>query len=260
METFRARHVYYSPTGTSRKIVKAIQSGLGLVYDDIDLTPPATEKKKHRFSLKDLAIIAAPVYGGRVASVAATRLNNIIGNGSPAVLVAVYGNREYEDALLELKEITTANGFKPIAAAAFIGEHSFDTPETPIATGRPDEDDIQLAKNFGEKIKTKLDNGLTIVEVPGNYPCRDRGDADARSPETNKKTCTLCGICANVCPTACIMVSDAVETNKEECTACTACVKYCPTGARHWENEEIIKVAKWLSTDYANRKEPEFYL
>jgi ferredoxin len=56
------------------------------------------------------------------------------------------------------------------------------------------------------------------------------------------------------------MVSDAVETNKEECTACTACVKYCPTGARHWENEEIIKVAKWLSTDYSNRKEPEFYL
>ena len=261
MNIQRVKLVYYSPTGTSEKTVKAIQQGTGIDYDIVDLTLPASESEHYSFNSTDLAIIAVPVYSGRVPPVAVKRISKLKTQNTPTVLVAVYGNREFEDALLELKNITEPNGFKVFAAGAFIGEHSFDTPDTPIATGRPDAEDIKKAKEFGEKVKQKID-ALTVLDdfpVPGNYPYREV-TFRARSPVTNPDTCILCGMCARVCPTGCVTVSDTVETDTSNCTACSACVKQCPTGARYWENESVLKAANWLSKDYAARKEPTFFL
>lgn len=262
MQITRVKLIYYSPTGTSEKTVKAIQKGIDLPYDIIDLTPLASETKQYNLKPTDLAIIATPVYSGRVATTAARRIKKLKGENTPSVLIAVYGNRAFEDALVELQDLTEPNGFKPVAAAAFIGEHSFDAPDTPIATGRPDAEDIKKATKFGEKIKAKLAeiDEIPEVTIPGNHPYREGGKTGGRSPETNPETCILCGMCAQVCPTGCVTVSDIVETEIEECTACAACVKNCPTGARHWTHEGILKAAKWLATDYSARKEPEYFL
>ena len=262
MQIGRIKLIYYSPTGTSEKTVKAIQQGIGTPYDVIDLTPPASETHNYSLKPRDLAIIAAPVYSGRVAPTAVNRIKKLKAQETPTVLVAVYGNRAFEDALVELKDITEPHGFKPVAAGAFIGEHSFDAPDTPIATGRPDTEDIKKAKSFGEKIKTKLSEmkEFTELTIPGNHPYRKGIKTGGRSPETDTDSCTLCGICATVCPTGCITVTDIVETEIDHCTACTACVKKCPTGARHWEHEGILKTAKWLATEHGTRKEPEYFL
>ena len=262
MKIERVKLVFYSPTGTSASTVKAIQTGIGIDYDVIDLTLPSSESKKYTLEPTDLAVIAIPVYSGRVAPIAAKRISKLKGSNTPAVLVAVYGNREFEDAILELKDITEPNGFKAVAAGAFLGEHSFDAPETPIATGRPDAEDIKKAKEFGEKVKEKIEklDRLDDFPVPGNHPYREGGKTGGRNPVTDQDTCILCGMCARVCPTGCVTVSDIVETDIDNCTACSACVKNCPTGARHWEHEGIMKAAKWLSTEYSKRKEPEFFL
>lgn len=261
MNIQKVKLIYYSPTGTSEKIVKAIQKGIGVDYDIIDLTLPDSEMKTYNLKETDLAIIAAPVYSGRVAPTAVNRISKLRGENTPTVLVAVYGNRAFEDALVELRDITEPNGFKAVAAGAFIGEHSFDAPETPIATGRPDVEDVKKAVEFGEKIKLMLNKtDYTEPEIPGNHPYREGGKAGGRAPETDPETCILCGMCARVCPTGCVTVIDIVETDKEKCTACAACVKNCPTGARHWENEGILKAAKWLATEHGARREPEFFL
>lgn len=261
MKIRRLKLVYYSPTGSSEKTLKGIQQGTGLDYDVIDLTLPSSESKNYIFNSTDLAIIAVPVYSGRVPDVAVKRISKLKGANTPAVLVAVYGNREFEDAIIELKNITEPNGFKTFAAGAFIGEHSFHTPETPIAKGRPDAEDIRKAKRFGEKVKEKIEklDKLDDFMVPGNYPYREKSKL-FRSPVTYSDNCILCGMCTRVCPTGCVTVSDIVETDTNNCTACTACVKSCPTGARHWEHESVLKAAKRLSTDYTKRKEPEFFL
>jgi len=262
MNIQRVKLIYYSPTGTSKKTVKAIQSGIGIDYDTIDLTLPDSQLKKYSLKDTDLAIIAVPVYSGRVAPTAAQRVAKIKGQNTPSVLVAVYGNRAFEDALVELRDLTEPNGFKAIAAGAFIGEHSFDAPDTPIATGRPDAEDLEKAKDFGAKVKAKVAEMKNIPELttPGNHPYREGGKTGGRCPETNEATCTLCGICAQVCPTGCITVTDVVETEIDNCTACAACVKNCPTGARYWEHEGILKAAKWLATEHGARKEPETFL
>jgi ferredoxin len=257
--------IYYSPTGTSKKILEGVANGLGgKGVQHINLTPFRMDlaSKSHFIPMNRLAVFAVPVYGGRVPTVAAQRLKAVKGNGTPAVIVAVYGNRAFEDALIELRDIITGQGFTTVAGAAFIGEHSYSSALTPIAQGRPDAKDLAKAKKFGEEVKARIDALSKPLEitVPGNRPYKERKPADPRAPETVPGMCTLCGVCAEVCPTGSITVSDKVETVKETCTACSACVKACPTGARIWTNERIKKTAAWLSKEHSKRKEPEFFL
>lgn len=258
----KVKLVYFSPSGTGKKTVNEIAKGIGLDTDTIDLTPPDANLNSYKLGSDELAIFAIPVYGGRVPLIALDRLGVVKGDFTPAVLVVVYGNRAYEDALLELHKKTNELGFKTIAGAAFIGQHSFDTEETPIATGRPDSEDLRKAREFGVNVSEKIRgmDEIHAIVVPGNYPYRERGSGGPRSPETDAATCILCGMCAKVCPTGCIEVLNVVETQKERCIACTACVQSCPTGARLWEHTGIISAAKWLSTEHGVRKEPEIFL
>jgi formate hydrogenlyase subunit 6/NADH:ubiquinone oxidoreductase subunit I/flavodoxin len=262
MEISKVKLVYYSPTNTSKRTGRAIVQGTGLDYDYIDLTLPDADSKNYEIAADELVIISAPVYSGRIPSIAVNRLKKLKGTGTPVVIVSVYGNRAFDDALLELLDITKKLGFKAVAGAAFIGQHSFDTKDTPIATGRPDAEDIKKAMEFGAKVMEKL-SGLDEVpdlSVPGNHPYRKGGGGNIRSPETNPETCILCGLCARMCPSDCVEVTDSVSTEKARCTACSACVQNCPTGARHWEHEGILKSAKRLSNEHGERKEPEIFI
>jgi ferredoxin len=262
MKANRVNLIYYSPTGTSKKVLKSVAKGLGVKGVEIDLTPAEAASKSHTIPAEELAVFAVPVYGGRVPMIATQRLKTVKGNGTLAVLIAVYGNRAIEDALIELKDITAEQGFTAIAGASFIGEHSFSNENTPIAPGRPDKEDLEKAKKFGEQVKVKLESMAKPVEVkvPGNKPYKERNPAGPRAPETKTEICTLCGACAEVCPTNAVTVTDKVETVKEKCTACSACIKACPTGARVWTNEGVMKAATWLNKEFSKRREPEFFL
>ena len=78
-----------------------------------------------------------PFTGGSVAPLALERLQGLHGDGTPVVLLAVYGNRDYEHALDDLDRFMTERGFVTVAAGTFVGEHSYSTPQTPVAAGRP---------------------------------------------------------------------------------------------------------------------------
>lgn len=254
--------VYYSPTGSSRKIAEAVAGGLGRAHGNMDLTSP--DVKPIAIDRDELAVFAVPVYGGRVPVTAAKRLTTVRGEGGPAVILVVYGNRAFEDALVELKDIAVGQGFRPVAAAAFIGEHSFSTGDTPIARGRPDDADLMKAAAFGVQVKRKLGTikgEIPDLSVPGNRPYKERASpSEGMSPETDPTTCILCGACAKACPTEAITVTDVVITSKDRCTRCTACVKACPTGARAWVHPGVKKTATWLHTSFGDRKEPETFL
>lgn len=176
-----AKLVYFSPTKTTKKVVESIAQGIQVdMIEKLDLTPPEARTREFEELHDELAIIGAPVYGGRVPIDAVNRLQRLKGNDTPAIIVVVYGNREYEDALLELKDIAVEAGFKPVAAGAFIGEHSFANDTTLIANGRPDTDDLKKAGEFGKMIWKKLRDiqaldDMSPLHVPGNFPYRKRG-------------------------------------------------------------------------------------
>ncbi len=265
MEVKQVKLVYFSPTGTTRKVLESIAEGFAVNdVGHIDLTlPEGAEKTIPPFS-DELVIIGAPVYGGRLPVEAIKRLKQMKAEKTLAVPVVLYGNREFEDALLELKNLSIELGFVPVAGGAFIGEHSFATKERPIATGRPDGRDVQKALDFGAKIKAgvaslKSPEAQPDVQIPGRFPYESGAMKLVVSPVTDEDACTVCGDCAEVCPTAAITVEDVVTTEVELCIRCSACIKVCPAEARYWENEKMKSIAEWLYENCADRKEPQVF-
>ena len=265
MKIDKAKLIYFSPTGTTRRILDYIAEGLEAPVERVDLTKPDFDRKIGSFG-GELAVIGVPVYVGRVPALAAERLRMLKANKTPAVLVVVYGNRAYEDALLELSDITSGQGFKAIAGGAFVAEHSFSSTEVPIAHGRPDEADKMKAINFGAKVREKLISGSqTAVVFPGNRPYRDpypagRERPKPTSPETYEDKCTKCGNCEKACPSGAISIGSTVETRKEACIRCYACIRSCPTGARAMTDQWFVSHTKVLHDNLKKRMEPETFL
>lgn len=255
--------IAFSPTGTTRTVIGAVAEGIGAPTSAFDLTLPDI----HAPAPGEIAVIGTPVYAGRVPGTAAARLRrHVRGMGRPAVLVVVYGNRAFEDALLELRDIALELGFAPVAGAAFIGEHSFSTPQWPVAEARPDATDREKAVSFGRSVREMLEGvsapaDLPPLEVPGNVPYRQGVQPSAICPETDAQTCVLCGECARSCPSGAIGLADgSVLTDAPLCLRCCACTRVCPVGARVMLNEKILEFGRMLSTQYAQRREPEFFL
>ena len=214
--------VYFSPTKTTMKILEGIAAGIGVErVERLDLTTPESAAQKYPRFHETLAVIGVPVYGGRVPLDAVDRLRKIRADGVPAVIVVVYGNRAFEDALLELKDISSEVGFRPIAGGAFIGEHSFSNPDTPIAAGRPDAEDLAKTREFGRMIWEKMTSpkgGVSAVPpltVPGDFPYKERPQPARIVPVTLETLCTTCGTCAEVCPTAAVTVDGRVVTDAD---------------------------------------------
>lgn len=266
MDISSLRLVYFSPTQTTRKVIESIARGLQIAgIEQVDLTLPSAVRHELMEMHDELSIIGSPVYGGRLPADAISRFRRLKGNGTPSVIVVLYGNRAYEDALLELKDLVLEVGFHPVAAGAFVGEHSYSTNDTPVAVGRPDLEDLNKAEAFGRSIGDKLRVWRALVEmpplrVPGNFPYKELQMLTDIAPVTREAACSKCAKCASLCPAAAITVGDTVVTLSGLCIRCCACLKSCPTGARTMEDARVKKVAEYLMTNCSERKEPETYI
>lgn len=260
METLQTDVIWFSPTKSTNVICKTIAETISSAVSYHDLTLPKDVKDIN--IVADLAVFGAPVYGGRIPKTAVDRFRKVYSNKTHAVVVVVYGNRDFDDALLELKTIAEEQGFNVIAAAAYIGEHSFSNNEFPLAKGRPDINDIEKAKSFGLQVKENLRNHTKIStpEIPGNFPFKTRSVINAPGPGTIPEKCTLCGLCARVCPVNAITITDAVDTDPELCIYCCACVRVCTEAARTAEADLFSNSRKKLSSICTERKEPKIFI
>jgi ferredoxin len=257
---------YFSPTGTTKAVVQGIANGINSSTRElIDITTPHARKEPLETSENVLLILGVPVYMGRVPALLTEWLSAIQAHDTPTVCVVVYGNRAYENALLELKDIVTKCGCVPIAGAAFIGEHSFSDSEAPVAFGRPDENDLNHARVFGQKIDEKLRSASSIsqiskVDVPGTYPyggITELWDVDFIDVDDS---CAQCGVCAEVCPMGAVDPQDSSMINHEKCITCCACIKSCPQSARTMKSGPVKDAQKRLITLYKEPKKPEYFL
>ncbi len=266
--------LYFSPTGTTEKIVIGIAEKIAENYggeieiNNIDVTLPEARKKALSFDKDTLVIAGVPVYAGRVPNVLLKFLSTISGNGATAVAVVLYGNRDYDDALIEFKHILEADGFSVIAGGAFIGEHSFSTT---LAGNRPDQQDMAAAAYFAVKIVDKLKTPGEIpgVVVKGNIPYRDyyrpmdqNGNPVSIlkvTPKTNSD-CIDCKLCAEVCPMGSID-SENVSKITGICIKCGACIKKCPVGAKYFDDENYLRHKHELEAEFTGRRmEPECFV
>lgn len=274
----KVRHVwsaYFSGTGTTKKVVTTIAASvaqhLQATHEILDFTLPAVRTLNYAFTRDDLVILGTPVIAGRVPNVLLPFLTgHFQAERSMAVPIVLYGNRNFDDALIELREILEGNGFRTIAGGAFIGEHSFSRI---LAAGRPDSSDLERAIAFSDQISEKVAalNALPTepVFVKGQLPLRpyytprDRNGTHINilkvKPKTNEK-CMQCGLCAAVCPMGSISRDDATQYTGI-CMKCCACVKKCPVGAKYYDDEGYLYHQHELEALYgARRAEPEIFL
>lgn len=256
--------VYFSPTATTKTVLDAIAKGTGYAVDSYDITLSEAREKIPQKLDASLIVFGAPVYSGRVPKVAADCFKQVSASGIPTVPVVVYGNREYDDALLELKDICVRCGSVPVAAGAFIGEHSFSTPPAPIAQGRPDEKDLACAAEFGRKIGRLLEatdpgKAADEVVVPGNVPYKKPTAAKGVPFIDVTDDCTACGTCVAVCPVDAIDEDDGFCTLDDICIHCCACIKACPESARIMKDGPFKEIAAKLNQTCKERREPETF-
>ncbi|MDA7848028.1 EFR1 family ferrodoxin [Sulfurospirillum sp.] len=264
MEFKRVKMVYFSPTKTTKKVLKSIASGIGVEeIIDFDLTYPNDIEQATASFCDELVIIGAPVYAGRLPVVAVERFKQLRAKNTLAIIVVVYGNRDYEDALLELKNLVIESGFTPVAGGAFVAEHSYSTDDTPIAKGRPDSLDMQNAIKFAQKIRNKIKTLPTSqidLKVSGNFPYKDAMLPNTVAPVVDEKLCSQCGECIEVCPTGAIFLEDSIVTKTELCVRCCACIRSCPSEARMVEDIAWKSIGARLNANCSTRKEPELFL
>lgn len=274
MNINRLHLITFSPTHTSRRIGEAVMRGIDCassVVTDVTLTEAASLE----IPANEMAVMVMPVYGGHIPLLAASRVANIHAQGAPVVVIAVYGNRAYEHALTDLDTLAGTLGFKVIAAGTFIGEHSYATPDNPIALGRPDADDLAEAELFGQKIRTKLTQASDLEHLyPVNvarirrpsqpiWPLlrfvyavmrmRKHPQPSPKTPIVDEALCRHCGLCVKRCPTQAIIAGDECHTADDKCLRCCACVKQCPHGARSFPSPFAQLLAKYFQKEKENR-------
>lgn len=248
--------LFFSATYTTRKIVRIIAQQIGEVVTEYDITQTAVQQKVD-LDMNDLLIIGMPVYAGRIPSGVLESIDKFKGNNTPAIIVCVYGNRNYDDALLELNDTVEKNGFRPISAGAFIAQHSI-FPS--VGKNRPDNEDIAQIKAFAYKSADYLNTiaditSLSSLQLNGNRPYKVPGNIPL-SPRCNTK-CNGCGSCVKLCLTNAIPEENPRKSNKAKCIACGRCIVVCPQKARHFGGF-LYKLVEWkfIKTNSA-RKEPE---
>lgn len=255
--------LYFSPTSGTKKIVKAIAESIDSNYEEFDITLPQNRTNSITFSSNDLVIIGMPTYAGRFPRLLHNYIDTITANNTLGVFITTYGNRDYEDALLEQYDIFTSKGFIGLGAATFITEHS---STSKLAIGRPHAEDLKTASDFGCEIIKRLKeinslSDLNSLTLPGSIPYVEKNIPPMPfAPETNEK-CVTCGICAKHCPTSAIDFSDCRTIDISKCIKCNSCVKRCPLTAKVMTSEPYKNMQNMLITNFAhNEKSPEIFL
>ncbi len=251
----KINQIVFSPTGGTQKAADIIAEALGNVINKIDLTDPKNDYSAFNFGQDDIAVIAIPSYSGRVPALAAERLGKINGSQSYCVVVCVYGNRAYDDTLLELSDIAKQCNFNVIAGIAAVAEHSI---VRQYAAGRPNQRDIDELQGFAEKILEKIKKGDdNEVHLPGNNPYRKHGKG-GMVPKADDN-CDNCGLCAEKCPAQAIS-KDNIKTADDKCISCMRCVSVCPKSARKVNSVAVSAVALALKKACSVVKNNELYI
>lgn len=260
MEISKVTEVFFSPTYSTERIVRLIGEAWEETHQEIDLSRIPKEGEVHEFGAQDLVIFGVPSYGGRVPAPVAERFRNLKGQKTPIILLTAFGNRDYDDTLLEMKDLAEEQGFVPAAAVAAGAEHSI---MRQYAEGRPDSRDKSELTDFSVKIREKIEQTedterVSELSVKGNRPYREYNGVPMK-PSAGKQ-CKKCGLCARLCPAGAIPAEHPEETVKKMCISCMRCIAVCPEHARSISRPMLLAASMKLKKECSERKRNELII
>ena len=257
--------IIFSPTGGTKKVADLFANAFAEEYKEIDLTDASKDFSEYAFGNEDICIVSVPSFGGRVPAKAAEQMGNLSGNKAKTILIAVYGNREYEDTLVEMQDVMQAAGFVPVAAVAALAEHS---NVRTFAAGRPDKNDAKVLAEFAQKVRAKLEESCAAdisgneqsgeFIIPGDRPYKQVGVFPSKPKLT--EACVKCGICVKACPVQAIPEDLSTSMDEEKCISCMRCEAVCPAKARRVAQPVIDFLNEKLSAGAKGYKENQLFL
>lgn len=247
----------FSPTKGTETVADSLTAAMGLPINKVDLTNAKTDFSSLIFGQDELVLIAVPSYGGRIPQLAAQRIVRIQGNQAPCIIVCVYGNRAYEDTLIELSDVAEQCGLQVIAAIAAIAEHSI---MHQYASGRPDALDKRELSSFAKKILEKLNGNseFNSLKIPGKRPYKKLANIKLIPKADNN--CISCSLCADQCPAEAISKDNLKTADSNKCISCMRCVVRCPQSARKVNKALVSVAALTMKKSCSTRKENELYI
>ena len=233
--------IVFSPTGGTARVADILTKNWSDV-EKIDLSKAETDFSEYKFSSEDMVLVAMPSFGGLAPKTAIDRLLRISGNGAKCVVVAVYGNRAYEDTLVQMQDAAEKSDFRVIAGISAVAEHSI---MHQYATGRPNQSDIAQLSSFADRIAEKsLEEKISKLVLP---------------PKCTS-SCVSCGLCANVCPVQAIDRNNSKVTDSKKCISCMRCVSVCPQYARKVSSAMTSIAALAIKRACSEKKENELFI
>jgi flavodoxin/NAD-dependent dihydropyrimidine dehydrogenase PreA subunit len=254
--------IYFSQTGNTKKIARAINAGISQVIQEAeiasikDIDPADLDKY-------DLIGLGSPVWASREPQNVTDFISAIrVSKGKHAFSFCTHGASPagFEQSMASaLKK----KGLKVIGFYDCYGRCLIQVLPKPYLTdGHPDDIDLREAEDFGREMAERsrmIYLGKTgpalampgieeVNEKHGGHPVGNIDEFEKMKAEImqsriiNPDKCTGCGLCAANCPFDSIDLSASPPAFKSSCFGCFFCEQVCPEGAIEMDFTEITKV------------------
>lgn len=240
--------IYFSLTGNTKKVAKAIYQGMREHSDTCDITT-IKEMNVDRLIDYDLIVMGSPVWGGVPLNVrlffnAAPSLK-----GKHAAAFCTHGILP-ESFFPQAIELLEKQGLIIIGMNDWYGSVFRPTLPKPYFTdGHPDEIDLKEAEVFGREmveLSRRIYAGETqLIPTFPEMPTLPPSNLPKPRPTLIKEKCGFpkCRLCVDHCPMEDIDLSASPPRFARNCTSCFFCEMICPRGAIHIDYEARAKAS-----------------
>lgn len=232
----KERHVkvaVFSPTEGTKNAAAMLAVKFSKDVEFVDITTPDARVDEVTFSSDDLAIFAAPSYGGQIPMLKGL-FSNMKGNNTPCVVVCAFGNRAAENVYANLAKIASDNGFVVIGAMGLVTPHVFSS-NAKAGHSRPNVEDNAKMAEFAGLINEKLNaEAIEAITLEGDPEIDWTKTLSVAPKEFKAENCIRCKECVKNCPASAID-SETLEVNEDVCIHCQRCSFVCEYNARSYD-------------------------
>ncbi len=232
--------LYFSATGNTAKIAKVIEKKLTEMGGEVtmsDITSYKNRQKKIDLTPYEAVVFGAPIHSWRVPRAVREWLRTLDGQGKKCSMFFTYGGFGVHPTHYSTRQILEEQNFIVVSSAEFLGAHTFNLGGWKAMEGRPDESDLEVARNYAGKIYKRFtgEDDRIVGELEKTEHTEEfldsietfRFNILTELPTRRGEECRMCLICEELCPGGAIR-AESGEVAREKCIACLACVANCP--------------------------------